>query len=214
MTGALFIYPMFRAIIAGNKTQTSRFTSARQGLTKHILSGSSDRPQWHPGQLLYIKEPVYLWGVIGAQPDEKEVVWQQQDAKFTNVAYQWDGEAPPEDRSIFWIEKKKLFCPERAARYKIQVMEVGRKRLGDFTADDYQRQGLKRNISWAMPTLSQTSVNPAEKPKIEWSLELANDLVKTDPDPLQVWQYLLKLTDRKFVYDPETWVWTYQFKLV
>ena len=92
-------------------------------------------------------------------------------------------------------------------------MEVGRKRLGDFTADDYQREGLKRNISWAMP-LSQTSVNPAEKPKIERSLELANDLVKTDPDPLQVWQYLLKLTDRKFVYDPETWVWTYQFKLV
>lgn len=206
MTGALFIYPMFKAIIAGNKTQTSRFASARQGLTKQILSANSERPLWKEGQRLYIKEPVYLCGTVGENPPQDQVIYQRADAKFTRAEYAWDNGVPTNNPDVFWTYKQRLFCPEKAARYFIEVEGVERKRLGDFTIEDYQREGLQKHL--ALPQVEGGTVYP------EWRLELANDLVLSDYEPLPLWKYLLKLTDKKFVYDHDRLAWVYRFKLV
>lgn len=201
MQGALFIYPMFKAVKEGNKTQTSRF---------------GEKQLWKEGQRLYIKEPVYLYGTVGASPPDDKVIYQRGDAKYTGVCYAWDNDLPKNDPDIFWTEKKKLFCPEKAARLFLEVESVERKRLGDFTNEDYKREGLKRNMSLPMPELKIGEPIPplAMKPTIEWSLELANNLVKTTDTGLQLFYYLLKLTDKHFNYDPEMLAWVYKFKLV
>jgi len=201
MVGALFIYPMFKAVKEGNKTQTSRF---------------GDKPQWKEGQKLYIKEPVYLYGTVGENPAPEKVIYQKGDAKFTGVEYAWDNGVPANTPDVFWIEKKKLFCPEKAARLFIQVESVERKRLGDFDDDDYKREGLKRNLTLPIPDLKVGEPMPpvAMRPTIEWSLELANNLVKTTDTGLQLFYYLLKLTDKEFQYDPDRLAWVYKFKVV
>lgn len=192
---------MFKAIQEGNKTQTSRF---------------GEKQLWKVGQRLYIKEPVYLWGVTGANPSPEKVIYQKADAMFTGVEYAWDNGVPTNTPDVFWIEKKKLFCPEKAARYFIEVESVERKRLGDFTNEDYQREGLKRNMSLPIPDLKVGEPTPplAMRPTIEWTLELANNLVKTTDTGLQLFYYLLKLTDKNFQYDPDMLAWVYKFKVV
>ena len=201
MVGALFIYPMFKAIRAGNKTQTSRF---------------GDKPLWKEGQKLYIKEPAYLYGRVGENPPDNKVIYQKGDAKFTGVEYAWDNGVPANTPDVFWIEKKKLFCPEKAARLFIEVESVTRKRLGDFTIEDYKREGLIRDMSLPIPDFKIGEPSPplAMRPTIVWRLELANDLVKTADTPLELWEYLLKLTDKDFQYDPERLAWVYKFKVV
>jgi len=200
MQGALFIYPMFKAIWSGNKTQTSRF---------------GEKPLWKEGQKLYVKEPVYLSGRVGVTPPDNQVIYQRGDAKFTQVTYAWDGLFPENSADIFWTKKEKLFCPEKAARVFLQVESVEKKQLGDYTIEDYQREGLKRNMSLPIPELKVGEPIPplAMKPSIEWTLELANDLVLSKDNPLELWKYLLCLTDKKFEYKPEKTAWVYKFKV-
>lgn len=112
-------------------------------------------------------------------------------------------------------KKEKLFCPEKAARVFLQVESVEKKRLEDYTIEDYQREGLKRNMSLPIPELKVGEPIPplAMKPSIEWTLELANDLVLSKDNPLELWKYLLCLTDKKFEYKPEKTAWVYKFKV-
>lgn len=189
MVGALFIYPMYVAGRDGLKTQTRRF---------------GDKPSWKAGQTLYVKEPVYLTGQIRKSADPRKVVYEKGDLKFTGVQYLWDNPEAPNDPELFWILKQKLFCPEKAARFFIRIEDVQRQRLGDMTEDEYRAEGLQQHFA--------VSLDDRSAPGKEWRVEMANDLMFSDPDPAKVYAYLLKATaGSKDVYDPEALVWAYRF---
>ena len=189
MQGVLLIYPMQVAAWQGLKTETRRF---------------GDKQRWQVGQRLYVKEPVILIGDIGKTPKPKEVIWEQGELRFTRVQYLYDDQALPEGDSVFWIRKQKLFCPEAAARFMIQITDVKRQRLGDMTESEYRAEGLQQGMSIALDDRS-----PSRK---EWRVEMANDLMFSDPDPAKVYEYLLNATaGGKKVYDPDAMVWAYKF---
>jgi hypothetical protein len=189
MQGALFIYPMYVAARDGLKTQTRRF---------------GDKPNWKAGQTLYVKEPVYLTGQIGKPANPAKVVYEKGELKFTGVQYLWDEPAAPNDPELFWILKQKLFCPEKAARVTIRIEDVWQQRLGDMTDADYRAEGLQQHFAAALDDRSSSGK--------EWRVEMANDLMFSDPDPAKVYAYLLKATaGGKDVYDPDALVWAYRF---
>ncbi|HRI61870.1 MAG TPA: hypothetical protein PK228_19160 [Saprospiraceae bacterium] len=189
MVGALFIYPMFQAARQGLKTETRRF---------------GDKPAWKIGQRLYVKEPVILMGEVGQNPKAKDIIWQQGELKFTRVQYLYDDQALPTDDGTFWIKKQKLFCPEKAARYMMQVTNVKRQRLGDMEHCEYRAEGLQQHFA--------VSLDDRSAPGKEWRVEMANDLMFSDSDPAKVYEYLLNATaGGKKVYNPDALVWAYKF---
>lgn len=189
MVGALFIYPMFHAARQGLKTETRRF---------------GDKPAWKIGQRLYVKEPVILIGRVGKQPREKDVIWQKGELKYTRIQFMWDDPQLPNDPDAFWTIKQKLFCPEKAARFQIEIADMKRQRLGDMEESEYRSEGLQQHFAVALDDRSA--------PGKEWRVEMANGLMFSDPDPAKVYAYLLKATaGGKDVYDPDALVWAYRF---
>lgn len=189
MVGALFIYPMFNACRLGLKTETRRF---------------GDKPSWKVGQRLYVKEPVILTGQVGKPADPRKVVYERGELKYTGVQYMWDNPELPSSPDVFWTIKQKLFCPELAARYQIEITGCKRQRLGDMTEDEYRAEGLQQHFALALDDRSA--------PGKEWRVEMANNLMFSDPDPAKVYTYLLKATaGGKDVYDPNALVWAYRF---
>lgn len=189
MVGALFIYPMFEACRQALKTETRRF---------------GDKPSWKIGQRLYVKEPVILIGRVGKQPREKDVIWQKGELKYTHVQFMWDDPQLPNDPDVFWTIKQKLFCPEKAARFEIEIADMKHQRLGDMEECEYRAEGLQRHFAVALDDRSA--------PGKEWRVEMANGLMFSDPDPAKVYAYLLKATaGGKDVYDPDALVWAYRF---
>jgi len=189
MVGALFIYPMFQAARHGFKTETRRF---------------GDKPAWKVGQRLYVKEPVILIGRVGKQPREKDIIWQKGELRYTRVQFMWDNPELPNDPDAFWTVKQKLFCPERAARYMVEITGVKRQRLGDMEDCEYRAEGLQQHFAAALDDRSQSSK--------EWRVEMANDLMFSNSDPARVYEYLLNATaGGKKVYDPDAMVWAYKF---
>lgn len=189
MVGALFIYPMLQAARQGLKTETRRF---------------GEKQNWKIGQRLYVKEPVILMGDVGQTPKAKDIIWQQGELKFTRVQYLYDDQALPSDDGIFWIKKQKLFCPEAAARFMIQITNVKRQRLGDMQDCEYRNEGLQQHFAVALDDRSA--------PGKEWRVEMANSLMFSDSDPAKVYAYLLNATaGGKEVYNPDALVWAYKF---
>lgn len=189
MVGALFIYPMFAAARAGEKTETRRF---------------GDKPNWKVGQTLYVKEPVILMGTAGEKPAPERVIYQRGELKYTRAQYLWDDVEIPADPAVFWERKQKLFCPEKAARYQMKILSVKRQRLGDMTDEEYLAEGLKKHFAIALDDRSNSGN--------EWRVHMANDMMFSNEDPAKVYAYLLKATaGGKDVYDPDKFVWAYKF---
>lgn len=180
---------MFEACRRGLKTETRRF---------------GDKPNWKVGQRLYVKEPVILIGRVGKQPREKDVIWQKGELKYTRIQFMWDDPQLPNDPDAFWTIKQKLFCPEKAARFQIEITDMKRQRLGDMQDCEYRAEGLQQHFAAALDDRSTSGK--------EWRIEMANDLMFSDADPAKVYEYLLNATaGGKKVYDPDAMVWAYKF---
>lgn len=189
MQGILFIQPMFAACEAGAKTETRRF---------------HDRLQFLPGQVLYVKEPIYLTGKVGETPNPSEIVYTAKSGlQFTGTQYIYDNPALPEGDDIFWQKKQKLFCPEKAARRLVKIGSAYFQRLGDMTESDYRAEGLYK-----------FRVYPVDEPSYPmWRVDLGKDGVFVDADPAKVYAHLLNSTAKgKDVYDPEKVVAVYNFE--
>jgi hypothetical protein len=189
---------MYDACEAGAKTATRRF---------------HDQFKFAPGQVLYVKEPVYLTGVIGEKPPPEKVVYERPAPKneiyhpdalrFTGVQYIYDNEALPHGDDIFWQKKNKLFCPEKAARRWVKIGSMNFQRLGDMTESDYRAEGLYK--------FRVFPVDAASYPM--WRVDLGKDGVFVDADPAKVYAHLLNSTAKgKEVYDPEKVVAVYSFE--
>ena len=188
MVGALFIRPMFDAIVKGIKTKTSRF---------------SEKQTWQVGQVLYIKEPVYLWGIIGAAPAPKDIIWSELDLSYTGVTYGYDAELPPGDENVFWRYKPKLFCPMAAARHFIKITKAERRRLGDMQLADYLAEGITKTFALEIES---------GKTGVQFHAHITPFEIFSSDDPLEVFKFILKLTDKKYKYDPNQLVWVYDFE--
>ena len=190
MQGILFIQPMFTACEAGAKTETRRFHG---------------RLQFNPGQVLYVKEPIYLTGKVGIPPLPKEVVYTAKSGlKFTGVQYIYDNPQIPQGDDIFWQKKNKLFCPEKAARRWVKIGSMYFQKLGDMTESDYRAEGLYK-----------FRVFPVDAPSFPmWRVE-GKDGAFVDADPAKVYAHLLNSTAKgKDVYDPEKVVAVYSFEWI
>ena len=189
MVGALFIRPMFDAIVAGKKTKTSRF---------------GDKQLWKIGQELYIKEPVYLWGTIGSNPQQKQIVWREHDLSYTGVTYAYDQCVPPDRQDIFWKFKQKLFCPEAAARYGIRITNVGLRPIGKMKVNDFIAEGIERFFALDIES---------GKGEHQYKVHTTPNQIYSNRDPNEVFKYILRLTDKKFEYNPDQLAWVYDFEL-
>jgi len=191
MQGILFIKPMYDACEAGAKTATRRF---------------HDQFKFAPGQVLYVKEPIFLTGRVGLTPLPRDVVYTAKSGlQFTGVQYIYDNPALPEGDDIFWQKKQKLFCPEKAARRWVKIGSMYFQKLGEMTESDYRAEGLYK--------FRVFPVDAASYPM--WRVDLGKDGSFVDADPEKVYAHLLNSTAKgKDVYDPEKVVAVYSFEWI
>ncbi len=142
---------MWPAVLAGNKTQTRRegslkilnekpnnwkvglsaFNSAT-GKISFNFETKSDKslwlaPHYHPGEIVYLKEPV-IDGGPAILPPNRFVYKYDLPVNMVNQ---------PE---IKW--RNKLFMPKEAARYYVKITNVRVQRLKDTPDEDIIKEGL------------------------------------------------------------------------
>lgn len=144
MQGILFIEPLYKKIVEGNKTMTRRAGSnlslinenpdwyrffgcneRNQTIVFSDVTGSSMnhievKPRYKPNEIVYIKEPVYL-------------------SPNGTIIYKYDNHsASPE---VKWSNK--LFMPAAAARTFIKITSVTTEKLLDITTQDCIKEGIQ-----------------------------------------------------------------------
>lgn len=182
---------MYDACEAGAKTATRRF---------------HDQFKFAPGQVLYVKEPIFLTGRVGLTPLPRDVVYTAKSGlQFNGVQYIYDNEALPQGDDIFWQKKEKLFCPGKAARRWVKIGSMYFQKLGEMTESDYRAEGLYK-----------FRVFPVDAPSYPmWRVDLGKDGVFVDADPAKVYAHLLNSTAKgRDVYDPEKVVAVYSFEWI
>lgn len=148
MKGILFKEQLFRAVIAGEKTQTRRLVKTPKGCVEIDKVGYSAftpenkvsirgdwvdqegekrygewfvRPRYKKGDVVYLKEPYHFW--------EREGIvlykYLEQESNISKTKYQ-----------------NKLFMAAKYARYFIRITAVRVGRLQEITRSDIRAEGL------------------------------------------------------------------------
>lgn len=137
MKGILFKEHLFKEVLIETKTETRRiikspnefdFTCVLDAenfiLNLAVPDGYENftaKPRYKKGETVYLKEPFYDYG--------NGVIW-----------YAFDMEV--EDRKkMQW--QNKLFMPERAARYFVEIKDVKIQLLQDMTIEEMKSEGIK-----------------------------------------------------------------------
>lgn len=102
--------------------------SGRKTQTRRIaLPGKA--PRYKPGETVFLKEPYHPF-----------------DEGFLEYAYRY-AQGSPERKAIRW--KNKMFMPESAARYAIQIsdVDVRLERLWDISPEDCIAEGIETRVT-------------------------------------------------------------------
>lgn len=148
MKGICFKEHLFQMVISGQKIQTRRVINP-QPIYPHyndvLIDGSFSfasrsyhqyeyiRPRYNIGEKIYLKEP-YFQPSIMLPPRQSGYIYRYDaglNTPFVNLA-------SGKER---W--KNKLFMPERAARYWIEITNVKVERLQDISERDCIKEGIK-----------------------------------------------------------------------
>jgi len=208
MKGICFIEPLFHKVVKGEKTQTRRMIVSRTGhfqVSTNSMSGvitgiwqTDDNgwggvnlipvnPKYKVGEKVYLKEPYFIF-------DEKDnscfykylpkVDWLT-DKEFLNSV-----------NSISRLKgwKNKLFMPESAARYFIEITAVRAERLKDISDEDCIKEGIFEVMGGA---LNMNSIDPIGYLQ-----------------PSDAYAALIDKISGKGTWDNNPFVWVYDFKLV
>jgi hypothetical protein len=144
MKGICFIEPLFLATAEGRKTQTRRMIvpqpDARGTRTTNVLfedfHGREIKSRYRKGEILYLKEPY----IDDLNMDRTYYKYSTDDVKEVGL---WLKMPDKEIKGTKRIWKNKLFMPETAARYFIQITDVRAERLHDISEADCFKEGIQ-----------------------------------------------------------------------
>lgn len=211
MKGICFIEPMFHKVVKGEKTQTRRIIShlgnkehygkllchwylsdapylSETGVWKWQLQTDVDdcqtftiNPKYKVGEKVYLKEPYHkdsnddIHYKFGYPENQKEM----------------------DKHNLKWGNK--LFMPESAARYFIEITAVRAERLQDVTEEDCIKEGIE----------SFTKDNQLYKFGLDgW------DWSKMPRTPREAYAALINNISGKGTWEKNPFVWVYDFKLL
>lgn len=129
MKGICFTEPLFHKVVKGEKTQTRRgathqhfsyseLSNVKQGVYIHPAI-----PKYKVGEKVYLKEP---YSIIADY--EKGLITKYKFDYPASFSHKWSN---------------KLFMPESAARYFIEITAVRAERLQDITEEDCIKEGIE-----------------------------------------------------------------------
>ena len=190
MKGICFTEPLFHKVVKGEKTQTRRIINPQpdeRGLrTTNIMfenyHGKGFIPKYNVGEVVYLKEPyIYEYG--------REEKWYKYYYKFSTADIL---ELKVIGVDIKW--KNKLFMPESAARYFIEITAVRAERLQDISDEDCMKEGIC--------------------PKLD-GLSFVNEVNNIAyPTPKRAYAALIDEINGKGTWEKNPWVWVYDFELI
>ncbi len=195
MKGICFKELLFHKVIEGTKTQTRRIINSQpdeRGLsTTNIMfenyHGKGFLPKYKVGEVVYLKEP-YLY-----EYDREEKGYKYY-YKFSTADIL---ELKVIGVDIKW--KNKLFMPESAARYFIEITAVRAERLQDISEEDCIKEGID---SFFNPLFSETRYKDYLNPNSEWR------------SPQSSYASLINKINGKDTWEKNPWVWVYDFELI
>lgn len=162
--GICFTEPLFHKVLKGEKTQTRRIINPEPIIKNDwfireiegwknspfgVVSKYSDceperfeimqllKPKYKVGEIVYLKEPYILY-----QEEYQESKTSQSGIQY---AYKFGNHLSIEEitgkSDSKW--KNKLFMPESAARYFIEITAVRAERLQDISEEDCMKEGIE-----------------------------------------------------------------------
>ena len=199
MKGICFIEPLFHKVVKGEKTQTRRIITNEDWMNQshirielsddncfaHFISNNSGEAfagkvaKYAPHEKVYLKEPYYkdssddIHYKFGYPENQKEM--DKHNLKWSN----------------------KLFMPESAARYFIEITEIRAERLQDISDEDC----IKEGIGWS------------DFPAIHFGIKEGEYFHWLGDTPQKAYAALIDKINGKGTWEKNPFVWVYDFKL-
>lgn len=202
MQGICFIEPLFYKVVEETKSKTRRMIVSRTGhfqveSQNGVITGiwQTDEeesvgddlipvnPRYKVGEIVYLKEPYVISG--------KYIIY-----KFGSAIGQECDKA-----GVKW--KNKLFMPESAARYFIEIIGVRAERLQDISEEDCLKEGI---VLHQIIRLGQ-----------RWFLNGLKDINNNEmgyETPQKAYADLIDKINGKGTWERNPYVWVYDFKLI
>lgn len=186
MKGICFIEPLFKKTIEGTKTQTRRLAIEKKSTD---LFGNEvttiSRAKYNFCDLLYLKEP-YIDDITS------DKTFYKYDPKDIEELIQSGFE---EEMKIPGWWRNKLFMPESAARYFIEITGVCSERLQDISNEDCIKEGIYKHISHA---------------RVYWKNGYDGLMYQT---PRDAYAWLINEINGKGTWESNPYVWVYEYKV-
>lgn len=205
MQGICFIEPLFYKVVKETKSETRRMIVSRTGHFKvesqnGVITGiwQTDEeesvgdnlipvnPRYKVGEIVYLKEPYVISG--------KYIIY-----KFGSAIGQECDKA-----GVKW--KNKLFMPESAARYFIEIIGVRAERLQDISEEDCLKEGIEFDSD---PNSEANTIGHSFGVKFPYNNGYANYTT-----PCKAYAALIDKINGKGTWQRNPFVWAYDFKLV
>ena len=203
MKGICFIEPLFHRVVKGEKTQTRRMITPQPVDSVENLMFFGNKvfrtrdeydelifinPKYEVGEKVYLKEPYILY-----QEEYQESKTSQSGIQY---AYKFGNHLSIEEitgkSDSKW--KNKLFMPESAARYFIEITAVRAERLQDISEEDCMREGIC--------------------PRLGGLLFVAETDNMTYSTPKRAYAALIDKISGKGTWEKNPFVWVYDFRLI
>lgn len=216
MKGICFTEPLFHKVVKGEKTQTRR-VATHQHFSYSELSNVKQGVYIHPaipkykvGEKVYLKEP---YAETCDEYGSPLIAYRFDNAAFYLIRKDENGDyyqlnTIKKPVSTNWTLdnfpacgewKNKLFMPQWAARYFIEITEIRAERLQDITEEDCIKEGIE----------SFTKDNQLYKFGLDgW------DWSKMPRTPREAYAALINKISGKGTWESNPFVWVYDFKLV
>lgn len=204
MKGICFIKPLFELVTQKKKIETRRVITP-QPLGVYCLGLQEDgrfkfadpafhdyeyiRPRYQIGDKVYLKEPYFQLPVM-FENQTTEIIYRYNDRS-------WDSSFS--SINISWSNK--LFMPESAARYWIEITNVFAERLQDIGRDSCIFEGIQDNV-----TLRPNNIGYKHRyTNMVDTIEYIN--------AIDAYRALINKIDGKGTWESNPWVFVYDFKL-
>lgn len=217
MKGICFTEPLHHKVVKGEKTQTRRMINPEPIIKNDWFIDEIEgwkqapfavvlklrnreqyeimqflNPKYKVGEIVYLKEPYILY-----QEEYQESKSSQSGIQY---AYKFGNHLSIDEitgkSDSKW--KNKLFMPESAARYFIEITAVRAERLQDISEDDCIKEGID---SFFNPLFSETRYKDYLNPNSECR------------SPQSSYASLINKINGKGTWEKNPFVWVYDFRL-